>query len=148
VRAQQHAELAPEVLDRWADFPKIGDEVLFPEHLGLRCEEIREDYARLRLPYRPEHRQPAGVVHGGAIASLIDTCVVPAILWPYDGPVKILTVTLSIRFRSALVEEDAVAEGWIDTRGRTTVFCSAEVVGATSGAVVADATLVYKVPPR
>lgn len=148
MRAEQHAPLPPEVLEHWADFPKIGDDVLFPEHLGLVCEDIREDYARLRLPYRPEHRQPAGVVHGGAIAALIDTCVVPAILWPYDAPVKILTVTLSIRFRGALVEEDAVAEGWIDTRGRKTVFCSAEVVGATSGTVIADGSLVYKVPPR
>ena len=30
-----------------------------------RVEEIRQDYARLRLPYRPEYEQPAGVVHGG-----------------------------------------------------------------------------------
>jgi acyl-coenzyme A thioesterase PaaI-like protein len=60
---------------------------------------------------------------------------------------KILTVTLNIRFRGARFEEDAVAEGWIDTRGRSTVFCSAEVVGATSARVVADGQLVYKVPP-
>jgi acyl-coenzyme A thioesterase PaaI-like protein len=86
-------------------------------------------------------------VPGGAIATLIDTVVVPALAWVYDEVPKLLTVTLNIRFRGALFEEDAVAEGWIDTRGRTTVFCSAEVVGATSGRVVADGQLVYKVPP-
>jgi uncharacterized protein (TIGR00369 family) len=99
------------------------------------------------MPYRPELRQPGGVVHGGAITALIDTAVVPALAWVYDEVPKLLTVTLNIRFRGALFEEDAVAEGWIDTRGRTTVFCSAEVVGATSGRVVADGSLVYKVPP-
>jgi acyl-coenzyme A thioesterase PaaI-like protein len=50
-----------------------------------------------------------------------------------------------VRYLGALVEEDGVAEGWIEQRGRSIVFCRAEVVGATSGRVVADGTLTYKV---
>jgi uncharacterized protein (TIGR00369 family) len=147
MRADQFAPLPPETPVRWADFGRRGDEAFFPVLLGLTVEEVRQDYCRMRMPYRPELRQPGGVVHGGAIASLIDTAVVPALAWVYPEVPKLLTITLNIRFRGVLFEEDAVAEGWIDTRGRTTVFCGAEVVGATSGKVVADGTLVYKVPP-
>jgi uncharacterized protein (TIGR00369 family) len=147
VRADQFDPLPPEHQARWADLGRRGDEVYFPAVLGLSVEEVRQDYCRMRMPYRPELRQPGGVVHGGAITALIDTAVVPALAWVYAEVPKLLTITLNIRFRGALFEEDAVAEGWIDTRGRTTVFCGAEVVGATSGRVVADGTLVYKVPP-
>jgi acyl-coenzyme A thioesterase PaaI-like protein len=44
----------------------------------------------------------------------------------------------------AVIGEDVVAEGWITRRGRSTVFCRAEVRTARAG-LVAAGTLVYKV---
>jgi uncharacterized protein (TIGR00369 family) len=145
MRADRHEPLPPEKLALWSSFGTWDGEVFFPSLVGLVVEEIRTDYCRMRLPYRPELRQPAGVVHGGAICTLLDTVVVPAVAAPYDVRPRMLTVTMNVRFRGAVVEEDVVAEGWIDERGRSTVFCGAEAVGATSGRVVADGTLVYKV---
>lgn len=145
MRADRFEPLPPEKLALWDSFGTWDDQIWFPKVVGLEVEEIKADYCRMRLPYRPELRQPAGVVHGGAIATLIDTVVVPAVGAPYDERPQLLTVTMNIRFRGAVVEEDVVAEGWIDQRGRSMVFCGAECVGATSGTVVADGTLVYKV---
>jgi uncharacterized protein (TIGR00369 family) len=108
-------------------------------------EDARIDYARLRLPYRPELNQPAGVMHGGAIASLIDTTVVPAIGSYYDEMPRMLTISLTVNYLGAIVEEDAVCEGWVERRGKSIVFCAAEVCGVTSGKVAATASLVYKV---
>src|SRR5579885_1379489 len=56
---------------RWREFGK-WDVPYFPKLVGLELEEARTDYARMRLRWRPELDQPAGVVHGGAIATLID----------------------------------------------------------------------------
>jgi uncharacterized protein (TIGR00369 family) len=111
-------------------------------------EEIREDYARLRLPYRPELEQPTEVVHGGAIASLIDTVVVPAVGGAYDRRPEMLTLSMHIQYLGAVRKEDAVAEGWVTQRGRSIVFCEASV-RAASGAPAATGNLVYKVrlPP-
>ena len=44
----------------------------------------------------------------------------------------------------AVREEDAVAEGWVVRRGRSTVFCEAAVRSST-GDAVATGTLVYTV---
>ena len=145
MRAERFEPLSAEKLELWSQFGTWDGEMWFPKLVGLVLEEIRTDYCRMRLPYRPELRQPAGVVHGGAIATLIDTVVVPAVAAPYDERPRMLTVSMNVRYRGAVMEEDAVAEGWIDERGRSVVFCAAEVVGATSGKVVADGTLVYKV---
>jgi len=96
------------------------------------------------LPFRSVLNQPAGVMHGGAIATLIDTVVVPAIASGYDEPRRFLTIDMQIQYMSAVIDEDAVAEGWIVKRGRSTVFCRAEVMTGKAG-VVATGTLVYKV---
>jgi len=89
--------------------------------------------------------QAAGIVHGGAIASLLDSVVVPAVGAAYGRDARFSTVDMHVQFLSALVREDAVAEGWIVKRGRTTVFCEAEVVGGDSGKVIARSVLTYNV---
>jgi len=142
--AHRFPPLAPERLAIWDDFADWPDAMWFPKFLGLQVEEIRQDYARLRLPYRPEYEQPAGVLHGGAITSLIDTAVVPAVGSAYATRAEMLTLSLNVSFLGAVRKEDAVAEGWVTQRGRSIVFCDV-VVHSASGAPAATASLVYKV---
>src|SRR5690348_15395345 len=73
----------------------------FPNVLGLELLEVRDGYARMRLPHRPDLDQPAGVTHGGAIASLIDTVVVPAVASPYPQIPLLLTIDMQIRYLGA-----------------------------------------------
>lgn len=135
----------PDALARWGKFPHGSwDRTFFPQHLGFELEELRTDYARVRLPYRPEHDQPQGVLHGGAVATLIDTVVVPAIGQAYGPETGFFTVQMDVRYLGSVVEEDAIAEGWVEKRGRTIVFCRAEV-RVPSGKLVADGTLTYLV---
>jgi uncharacterized protein (TIGR00369 family) len=142
-RAERFPPLPVAVAERFAGFAP-GRPEFFPGQCGIRLEEVRTDYARMRLPFRSVLNQPAGVVHGGAIATLIDTVVVPAIASGYDEPHRYLTIDMQIQYISAVVGEDAVAEGWITKRGRSIVFCRAEVQTASAG-LVATGTLVYRV---
>jgi uncharacterized protein (TIGR00369 family) len=142
-RAEQFAPLPPERLARWSNFGK-WEATFFPQFVGLQLEELRQDYARMRLPYRPEFRQHAGVLHGGVIATIADTVVVPAIGSGYDEPRDFFTIDLSLRFLAPIVDEDAVAEGWVVRRGRSIIFCDAEVRSG-AGKLAATASLVYKV---
>lgn len=143
LHADRFEPLPDHLTETWSRFGQ-WEQVYFPSVVGLELEEVRSGYGRMRLPYRPELQQPAGVVHGGAIATLIDTVVVPAVGGVYEERPKMLTISMSIRYLGALVAEDAVAEGWVEQRGRSIVFCRAEV-RSDSGTMVADGTLVYKV---
>lgn len=136
--------LPPARAEMWSRFGNWGV-VFFPSLVGLQLEEARLDYARMRLPFRPELNQPAGVVHGGAIATLIDTVVVPAIGGAYDAVPVMLTLNLNISFLSAIQGEDAIGHGWIVRRGKSVVFCETAVVGADSGTLAATGTLTYAV---
>jgi uncharacterized protein (TIGR00369 family) len=142
-RAEAHPPLAPDRVELWSGYSR-WDEVYFPTLLGLEVEEIRTDYCRMRLPWRKELTQPAGVVHGGAIASLVDSVVVPAIGSGYDERRNFVTIDMQLQYHGAVVEEDMVAEGWVTMRGRSIVFCEADVV-TRSGQRVAKAMLTYRV---
>jgi len=60
-------------LDQMREF--FSREIPFNSFLGMKIAELRDGYARLELPFRPEFigdaRRPA--LHGGVISSLIDT---------------------------------------------------------------------------
>jgi acyl-coenzyme A thioesterase PaaI-like protein len=77
-RAERFTPLPADRQERFASFAP-GRPEYFPGVVGIQLEEVRLDYARMRLPFRSQLNQPAGVMHGGAIATLIDTVVVPAL---------------------------------------------------------------------
>jgi uncharacterized protein (TIGR00369 family) len=147
VHAERFAPLSPERSARFQFF-NSGANPYFPGYVGLKLEEVRVDYARFRLPWRDVLLQPAGVLHGGAIATLIDTAVVPAIASAFDGPRVLLTIDMHVQFLAAIRAEDAIAEAWVERRGRSIVFCRVEVRSA-AGELAATGAVVYKVgPPR
>lgn len=146
VHAARFSPLSPERAAIWNEFGQ-SKETYFASWIGIRFEEARRDYARFRLVYRPELRQPAGMVHGGALAALIDTAVVPAIAGAYDEPRPLLTVNMQVQYLAPVLEEDAIAEAWVEKRGRQLVFCRVEVRTA-HGDLAATGTLVYKVSSR
>ena len=146
-RAEDFSPLPPERKDVWGNLwtstsPEIQS---FASLVGLEIEELRLDYARMRMPHKPSLDQgPGGVVHGGAIASLADTVVVPAIGTYYDEPQMFSTIELHVRYLAPIFGEDAIAEGWVVKRGRSIVFCEAEIC-SDSGTVAARASLTYKI---
>ena len=143
-RSEQFAPLGPDVAERWAKFGN-WDRQYFPSFLGFEIVEIRADYCRMRMPFRAELEQAGGVVHGGAIASLLDTVVVPAVGSAYLQDARFSTVDMHLQFMSALIGDDAIAEGWVVKRGRTVVFCESEVRTAAAGKLIARSVLTYNV---
>lgn len=117
----------------------------YPRLLGLRYEDLRRDYARMRLPHRREVEQDAGIVHGGAIASLIDSVVVAAVLSGIDGPPRrLVTVDMHVAYLDAVAGEDVVAEARVRRRGRSIVFVEAEA-RTDGGRDVAHGEIIYRV---
>lgn len=145
-RADQYESLPVDAAERWAKFGK-SETVFYPMLLGLEVEETRVDYCRMRMPFRAELLHPGGIVHGGAIASLMDAVLVPAVgsvLGPKD---RYSTVDLHVQYIGAVSDEDVVAEGWVTKRGRRVVFCESEAIGARSGRLIARSVLTYNVSP-
>ena len=148
-RADQFEELDPETRARWLAYgrPKADTSDVFATLLGLRVEEVRRDYCRLRMPFRPELMQAGGVMHGDAVASLLDSVLVPAIGSSLPDGSRFATIDLHVQFMDGITSGDVVAEGWVVRRGRRIVFGQAEARAAESGGLVATAILTYHVAP-
>ena len=114
-------------------------------HLGLRLESIGDDEATLLLPFRPELATMDDVVHGGAIASLIDTAGMAA-TWSDDSEPESLagsTVTLNVNYVSAARGQDLTATASVVKRGRNMVFSEVRVT-EPDGRVVATGSVVQR----
>jgi uncharacterized protein (TIGR00369 family) len=112
---------------------------------GLRFEEIRLGYARIRQRGRPELLQGAGVVHGGAIAALIDTAAVGAVFSALDErPRRSATISMQIQYLGTVRSGDLIGEARVRRRGRTVVFLDVDALGA-DGAAVAHGEVAYLV---
>ena len=129
----------------WTERFLRPDRVFFPTHVGLVLEEVRAGYSRLRLPVRPEVAQAAGVVHGGALATLIDTAAVPAVATSYPRQPELLTISLTVNYLGAVLGQDAIAEAWVEQAGGSMAFVHVEVRGAEDASLAAAASLVFRV---
>lgn len=140
-RADRFQPLPAAVHDRWMGFMGT-DARYFAGQVGLVVEDVRQDYCRMLLPFRPGVTQPQGVMHGGVIATAIDSVVVPAIAAHYQQRRQMSTIELSVHY-VAPVTSDVIVEGWVTKRGRSVVFCQAEVYDP-QGDLVAFGTVTYK----
>ena len=145
-RAEQHPPLPPDRLAVWSRFGS-WDKRYFPNVVGLELDEVRTDYARMRLPFRDELLQRVGAIHGGVIATMIDTVVVPAIGGAYERMPMMLTIDMQVRYLGAARKVDLVVEGWVVKRGRSIVFCQSEVRSEPGGDLIAEGWTTYRVVP-
>jgi len=85
------------------------------------------------------------IVHGGAIASLIDTAATAAAWSRADlgKPVRGTTVGFTVNFLAAARGQDITATAKVIQRGRIICVCDVEVRGL-DGASVARALVTYK----
>jgi uncharacterized protein (TIGR00369 family) len=115
-------------------------------YLGVQLSELRHDQATLTLPFKESLITIGTVVHGGAIASLIDTAAMVA-AWSGVAVVERLrgsTVSLTVDYLAPANNEDIQATATVLRRGGSLVFLDV-VVRAASGALVAKGLVTYKI---
>lgn len=117
----------------------------FVGHLGLRLVDMRPDEATLALPFAEALVTIGTIVHGGAIATLIDTAAMVAAWSGAELPATVrgTTVALAITYLAAASHEDLEATARVLRRGRSLVYLDVEVRGA-SGTAVAKGLVTYK----
>jgi uncharacterized protein (TIGR00369 family) len=104
------------------------DTVPFAKLLGIQVEEVVEGRSVLTMPVRPDLKQNHGVVHGGAIASLIDSAMAFAIIPLLAEKERTTTVDLTIHYLRPLTEGVAKSTARVVRAGRRVITVSAEVV--------------------
>jgi len=104
------------------------DQVPFAKLLGIELIAAGRGTATLQLAITDKLRQIHGVVHGGAIASLIDTATAFAIV-PMMGPdEKFSTVDLMVNYLRPLRKGNATAQARVLRFGKRLITVAADVL--------------------
>lgn len=97
----------------------VEEEIPFHKMLGIKMEEARPGFTRVRLPFRDDFRgnEARGVQHGGVTAMLVDICGAVA-LWTHFGPEdKTATIDMRVDYQRPAPFEDLIAEGEVRMLG-------------------------------
>lgn len=121
---------------------RLLDSVPFARLLGIELDEIDAGVATLGLEIKPELKQNHGVVHGGAIASLIDSATAFAIISLLPPDEHATTVDLTISYLRPLTEGRVRAVARVIRSGKRLIVVSAEVFNE-QGTLAATALSTY-----
>lgn len=114
-------------------YPEVAP---FADWLGLVTESAAEGHAMLRLARRTELLNRRGVIHGGVIASMLDS----AMAWAsrtVEGVEDLGgTTDLHVQYMQP-AEGDLQVRAWVEHAAKTLVFCRGEVRDASDHLVAA-----------
>lgn len=117
------------------------DKVAYAKFLGLELCELKSGDVTVCLDVRDEVKQNHGVVHGGAIASLIDTASAFVILTAIDENERVTTTDLTIHYLRPVTLGRMLARARIVRGGRRRFVVNVEV--ENDGALAATAVTGY-----
>lgn len=121
---------------------RVFRDVPFIKLLGMELLELKSGEAVLRLKMRDELRQPHGMLHGGATASVIDTATAFAVVSVLSEAEKASTVDLTVHYLRPVASGEIVCTARVVRAGRRLLTVSAEAVDA-DGKLIATALSTY-----
>lgn len=118
----------------------LGAVIPFASHCGIEDLGPEDGISRLRIDPGPHHLNNSGIVHGGAICTLLDVAMGSIARVKAGSPV--LTLDMHVIFLAA-VRGAITAEGRVTRAGRSILFAEAEAK-AENGETVARSTGVFR----
>jgi uncharacterized protein (TIGR00369 family) len=132
-------KLDPEKLERAR---QAFASVAYADFLGLQLGEVGDGEVSIHLDVRDQLKQNQGVVHGGAIASLIDTASAFAVLTQIEITERVTTTDLTIHFLRPITSGRMTATARVVRGGRRLFVLSVDVTAET-GKLIATAVTTY-----
>lgn len=111
----------------------------YPSHMRMALTEIDYDRCTVVMDLGRCHLQPYGIVHGGVIATLIDTATFWAAFLRLPQEDGLVNVDLKLNYLKSVVDGRLTAEGSCIRPGRTISYAEARVVDG-KGELVAHGT--------
>lgn len=124
---QGRAPFTPEEKARMLD--RHRSEAHYMGLLGLRLVDIEPGYCKLELPFKREISHGRGIVQGGILTTLADSCIAHATMAALAAEDRhSTTIELKINFIRPATPSLFTAEAWLIHLGSRTAIGEAEIV--------------------
>ena len=111
----------------------------FPKHMAMKLRDIAFDRCEVVLDLGQCHLQPFGIVHGGVIATLIDTATFWSAFLRLPQDSGLVNVDLKLNYLGPAVKGRLRAEGICLRPGRSISYAEAKVFDE-DGSLIAHGT--------
>jgi uncharacterized protein (TIGR00369 family) len=111
----------------------------YPHLIGMRIAALDFDSCRIELDLEERHLQPFGIVHGGVLATLIDTATFWAGFMRQPEDAGLVNVDLKLNYLKSATKGHLRAEGRCLRAGRQISYAEASVLDE-AGELVAHGT--------
>ena len=106
---------------------KIVESAPYPALIGMKFGALDFDSCRIELTLRESHMQPFGIVHGGVLATLIDTATFWAAFMRLPEDAGLVNVDLKLNYLKAVMRGRLRAEGRCLRAGKQISYTIASV---------------------
>ncbi len=129
-------------IDETARLREAFAQVSFATLLGIKIGSLERGAATMLFDVRPELTRMEGILHGGALASLIDTAAAFAVLSVLTPDQQTVTVDLTIHYLRPVTAGQVAARARVVRAGRRLVNVAVEATDSDNR-LVASAMLIY-----
>jgi uncharacterized protein (TIGR00369 family) len=100
---------------------------LYPRHLRMQLVSISVDQSMVKLKTEQCHLQPFGIVHGGVLATLIDTATFWSVFLRLPEDAGLVNIDLKLNYLKSVSTGMMTAEGRCIRAGRSINYAEASV---------------------
>ena len=90
--------------------------------MGITLVELKDGYARFRMPVRPEYLQGAKTMQGGLIVALADETIAHAMMTQLSPEEGLTTIELKSNFLAGVSSGDLIATATVFKKGQSLII--------------------------
>jgi len=121
------------------ELKKVVKKSPYPRHMAMVLDHIEIDRADIVIHLADCHLQPYGIVHGGVIATLIDTATFWAAFLRIPDPDGLVNIDLKLNYLQPVIDGRLTARGTCLWPGNTISYSEAKVFD-NNGKLIAHGT--------
>ena len=120
----------------------------YPSHMRMTLDHIDIDSATAVIELAKCHLQPYGIVHGGVVATLIDTATFWAAFLRLPEDAGLVNVDLKLNYLQSVVEGRLTAKGSCMRHGRSLSYAEAGVFDAQNNLIAHGTSTLMMLPGK
>jgi acyl-CoA thioesterase len=94
----------------------------FLDFFGITIIELKDGYARFKMPVRPEYLQGAKAMQGGLIVALADETIAHAMMTQLSSDEGLTTIELKSNFLAGVSDGELIANATVFKKGQSLVI--------------------------
>lgn len=120
----------------------------YPSHMSMRLAAIDLDSATIEMELGKCHLQPYGIVHGGVLATLIDTATFWAVFMRIAEDAGLVNIDLKLNYFKPVEKGRLRAEGVAIRSGKSISYAEARILDADGDLIVHGTSTLMTLPGK